>query len=375
MNLAKQFCVAVWAVVAVPAAAQQAAPVEVGVMTMARQEVPQGFDLPGRAVAFEQVAIRPRVGGVVTKILYTPGTEVQAGDPLFELDDAAYRAAVESARATLSTAEANLPVKQAAYDRAKRLVNQGSTRVDVETAEYELQAAKAALNAAAAALDYARTQLSWTTITSPIRGIPEVQAVSVGDLVTAGQAGAMTTVTRLDPIYVDMLEPSTRLLEIRRRIEDGTMTPNQSVDATLVLEDGEVYKGTGALVTPSAVVSTTTGTVSVRFRFENPDRKILPGMFVRGFVTLGTMQAHLVPQRAAVRAATGALTAFVIADGKSKSVTLTTSGSYRNNWIVTGGLSDGDQVILDGLKSMSPGKAVKGVPAKVDATGLVQDVD
>lgn len=376
MNLKIRLHVALLAAMAMPAAAQQAgnaAPAEVGVLTMARQAVPQGFDLPGRAVAFEQVAVRPRVGGIVTRILYTPGKEVKAGDPLFQLDDAAYQAAVENDRAALITAEANLPVKQAAYDRAKRLVNQGSTRVDVETSQYELQAAKATLTAARAALDYAQTQLSWTTITSPIEGIPEVQAVSVGDLVTAGQSTAMTTVTRLDPIYVDMLEPSTRLLEIRRRIEDGTMTPNQTVDATLILEDGEIYKGTGALITPSAVVSATTGTVSIRFRFENPDHKILPGMFVRGFVTQGTTQAYLVPQRAASRSATGALTAFVVRDGKSARVTLTTSGSWQNNWVVTGGITDGDQLILDGLKSMVPGKAVKPVPATVDEAGLVQD--
>ncbi len=362
------------ALTATPVLAQQASPaVEVGVLSMQRQEVPQGFDLPGRAVAYEQVAIRPRVGGIVTQILYTPGKEVRAGDPLFQLDDATYQAAVANDRAALVTAEANLPVKQAAFDRAQRLLNQGATRVDLETAQYDLAAAKATLEAARAALDFAQTQLSWTTVRAPIEGIPEVQEVSVGDLVTAGQTTAMTTLTRLDPIYVDMLEPSTRLLEIRRRIEDGTMTANRTMDATLVLEDGEIYTGKGTLVTPSAVVSATTGTVAVRFAFENPGHKILPGMFLRGTVTQGTTRAWLVPQRAAARSAMGDLTAFIIAEGKAKRVTLTPSGTWQNNWVVTAGLSDGDQLIVDGLKSMTPGKAVTGVPATIDAAGLVQD--
>ncbi|HEY0275076.1 MAG TPA: efflux RND transporter periplasmic adaptor subunit [Paenirhodobacter sp.] len=355
-----------------PAGEQHPAPV--GVLEMKRQSVPQGFDLPGRAVAYEQVAVRPRVGGIVTQILYTPGKPVTPGTPLFQLDDATYAATVASDAATLATAEANLPVKQAAFDRAARLVNQGATRVDLETAQYELAAAQAELAAARAALDFARTQLSWTTVVSPIQGIPEVQSVSVGDLVTAGQTTEMTTVTRLDPIYVDMLEPSIRLLDIRRRVDEGVLTQNQSADATLILENGQIYKGTGQLVTPSAVVSTSTGTVSVRFSFDNHDHRILPGMFLRGFVTLGTMQGYLVPQRATARSATGSLTAFIVdKDSKSQQVTLTSAGTYQNNWIVTDGITEGDQLILDGLKNMSAGKAVKPQPASVDAKGLVQD--
>lgn len=361
---------------ALPAAAQQGAdaPVRVGVLDMAVQTVPQGFDLPGRGVAIDQVAIRPRVGGVVEQILYTPGQPVKPGDPLFRLDDAAYVAAAAADAATLATAEANLPVKQAAVERATRLVNQGTTRVDLETAQYELAAAQATLEAARAALDYARTELSWTTVRSPIEGVPEVQTVSVGDLVSAGQSAAMTTVTRLDPIYVDMVQSSARLLEFQSRIASGAVTPAASIAATLTLEDGEEFAATGRLISPSAMVSTSTGTIPVRFEFDNPDRRLLPGMFVRGFVTLGTVDAFLVPQRAATRAATGELTAFVVdADNKSKRVTLTEAGSYRNNWIVTAGIAPGDRLILDGLRGMRPGRAVDPVTATVDENGLVID--
>lgn len=356
------------------AAAQQApGPAQVGVLTLKKETVPQSFSLPGRAVAFEQVSVRPRVDGVITAILYTPGQEVKAGDPLFQLDDAAYVATVEADKATLATAEADLPVKQAAYDRAKKLVGQGYTQADFEAAQANLASAQATLNSAKAALSYAQTQLSWTTIRSPIQGIPEVQAVSVGDLVSAAQSDALTTVTRLDPIYVDMLEPSARLLEIRRRIDDGSLVPNKQIDATLMLEDGETYKGKGEIVSPSAVVSTTTGTVSVRFRFENPDHKILPGMFVRGTVTLGNTQAWLVPQRATSISTTGGLTALIVEGGKSKLVDLTYRGSYQNNWVVTGGVKDGDQVIVDGLKNLTAGRDVKAIPVTINDKGLTAE--
>lgn len=348
-------------------------PVQVGVMTLKRQDVPQVFDLPGRAVAFAQVSIRPRVSGVVTAIDYTPGKQVATGDPLFQLDDAAYAATVASDDAAVAQAEADLPVKQAAYDRTSKLVGKGFSQADLESAEADLASAKATLASAKAALDYAKTQLSWTTIRSPISGIPEVQAVSVGDLVSAAQTDAMTTVTQLDPIYVDMLEPSSRLLAIRQRIDDGSLTPTSDVDATLLLEDGQTYKGKGRLVTPSAIVSTSTGTVSVRFEFDNPDRKILPGMFLRGTVVIGTEKAFLVPQRATTLSATGGLTAFVVLDGKAKSVDLTYTGTYQNNWIVTGGINDGDQLIVDGLKSVSNGREVKTVPVTIDADGLTQN--
>ncbi len=350
-----------------------AGPVSVGVVSMSRQAVPQGVDLPGRAVAYEQVSIRPRVGGVVTAIGYTPGKPVAAGDPLFQLDDASYVATVAADRAALSQAEADLPIKQAAYDRTAKLVGKGYTTADLESAEADLASAKATLQSARAALDFAQTQLSWTTIRSPIAGIPEVQAVSVGDLVSAAQSDAMTTVTRLDPIYVDMLEPSARMLTIRQRIDDGALTPTKEIDARLVLEDGQTYTGKGHMVTPSSIVSTSTGTLSLRFEFENPDGKILPGMFLRGTVTLGTTQAFLVPQRATTLSATGGLTAFVVEDGKAKAVDLTYSGTQGSYWIVTGGLNEGDKLIVDGLKSLTAGREVKSVPVSIDADGLTRD--
>lgn len=349
-------------------------PAQVGVIEMQPQAVPRSVTLPGRAVAYQQVDIRPRIGGVIEEILYKPGATLDIGSPLFRVDDAAYRADVAAAKSALVTAEANLPVARSAYDRAEKLAGRGFTEAEVDTARATLAQAEATLDAARAALKYAETQLSWATITSPIKGVADVPAVSVGDLVTAGQSDALTTVTQLDPIDVDMLEASARMLTIREEIESGVLSMSGNLAATLVLENGQVYRGEGQLVTPGNTVSTSTGSFSVRFRFDNPDRKILPGMFLRGEITLGTTRAFLVPQRAATRGNSGDLTAFIIGpDGTAQQVTLTETGTYQNNWVVSSGLSAGDRLIVDGLKSMAAGKAVVPVPASISAEGLVID--
>ncbi|TDX28262.1 efflux RND transporter periplasmic adaptor subunit [Rhodovulum visakhapatnamense] len=351
-----------------------APPMQVGVIEMQRQEVPRTVTLPGRAVAFEDVEIRPRVDGVVEEVAYKPGRPLKVGDPLYRIDDAAYRAEVAADAADLAKAEANLPVVQSAYERALKLEGNNYSAAQVDAARAELEEAKATLDAAQAALDYSRTQLSWTTIRSPIEGVPDISAVSVGDLVTAAQGDALTTVTRLDPIYVDMIETSARILSIRGQIEAGTLKMNDRLRARLVLETGQSYEGEGQLVTPGTSVATSTGTMSVRFRFDNPRRLILPGMFVRGEVTLGSVDAFLVPQRAAQRDSSGKLNAFVLAaDGTARKTALTEIGSTGNSWIVEDGIAPGDKLIVDGLKSMRDGQKVRPVTATLDENGLVQD--
>lgn len=349
-------------------------PMSVGVVELQKQTVPRTVTLPGRAVAYEDVDVRPRVEGVVDEILYTPGRPLKVGDPLFRIDDASYRAAVAADEADLAKARANLPVAESSYDRAVKLEGSGYTAAEVEAARATLAEARATLDAADAALGYSRTQLSWTTIRSPIDGVPDVAAVSVGDLVTAGQSSAMTTITRFDPIYVDMIETSARLLSVRSMIDAGTIKMNDKLEAKLVLETGQVYEGVGQLVTPGNTIATSTGTFTARFQFDNPQRIILPGMFVRGEVTLGSMQAFLVPQRAATLDATGKIGILVAgADGKAQALTLTTFGTHESNWIVTDGIEPGAKLIVDGLKSLKAGQAITPVPATIDADGLVKD--
>tara|TARA_R110000787_G_scaffold16622_82_gene52312 strand:+ start:34571 stop:35734 length:1164 start_codon:yes stop_codon:yes gene_type:complete len=351
-------------------------PIEVGVVEATLQEVPRVVTSPGRAVAFQEVEVRPRVGGVIEEILYTPGQSLEVGDPLFRIDDSSYVAAEASARADLAKAEANLPVAQAAYDRARQLSGRGYTVAQVEAARATLAEAKATLASAKAALEYAQTELSWTAIKSPIAGRADITTVSVGDLVTAGQADALTTIVRSDPIYVDMMEASARILSVRKSIVEGTLKRNESLQATLTLENGDVYRGAGQLVTPGNNVSTTTGTVTIRFTFDNPNHVIIPGMFVRGEVILGTMQAYLVPQRAATRGNSGKLTAYIVGeDGTAKQVTLEDDGSYQNAWIVRKGLKEGDRLIVDGRSSVRAGQAVTPVAATIDEDGISRDAN
>ncbi|TKA96757.1 efflux RND transporter periplasmic adaptor subunit [Cereibacter changlensis] len=350
-------------------------PAEVGVIAMTEQPVSRRSTVPGRAVASQQAEIRPRVGGVVTEILYAPGQPVTVGTPMFRLDAASYEAAVSSAEAGVARADAALTQAQTSLRRSEQLEGSGVTSADVDSARATAAEAEADLQSARAALRVAQIELSWTEITSPINGFPDVAKVSVGDLVTAGQADTLTTVTRLDPIYVDMIEPSARLLSIRDEIDSGALRMNETLKVSLTLENGRSFNGTGSLVSPGVQVSTTTGTVAVRFQFDNPNRIILPGMFVRGDVELGTVQAFLVPQRAATRERDGSLTVWVAGEGNlAEQRRIETSGSFENAWVVTEGLAEGDQVIVDGLSSLRAGAEVVPVPVTLDAQGVVQDV-
>ncbi|MGO4853672.1 efflux RND transporter periplasmic adaptor subunit [Phaeovulum sp. W22_SRMD_FR3] len=349
-------------------------PAQVGVIEMQPQSVPLKQTLPGRAVAYEQAAIRPRVSGMVSEILYTPGQPLPKGTPMFRLDADSYEATVAADQAALAQAEAALPAAEAALARAEQLRGSGITAADVESAQVTLAQAQASVQSAQAALKLAQTQLSWTTITSPIDGVADVAAVSVGDLVTAAQTDALTTVTRLDPIYVDMIEPSAHILAVRDQIESGALTRSAELEATLVLENGETLKSAGKLIAPGFTVSTTTGTVGLRFQFDNPDLRILPGTFVRGEVVLGTIDAYLVPQRATTRARDGSLTAwFAGADNKAAKHTLITSGTNSNAWIVTEGVSAGDRLIVDGISSLTEGAEVAPVAVTINALGVVVD--
>lgn len=351
-------------------------PLEVGVVELTLQEVPRVVTSPGHAVAFQEVEVRPRVGGVIEEVLYTPDQLLEVGDPLFRIDDSSYVAAEATARANVATAEANLSVTQSAYDRAEQLSGRGYSEAEVEAAHASLAEAEATLDAAQAALDYAQIELSWTTLKSPIAGRADVATVSVGDLVTAGQADALTTIVQADPIYVDMMEASARILSVRKGIAEGALKQNDALEATLTLENEEVFRGIGQLVTTGNSVSTTTGTVTIRFKFDNPEHVVIPGMFVRGDVVIGSMQAYLVPQLAATRGNSGKLTAYIMGEnGTAQQVTLEDDGSYENAWIVREGLSEGDRLIVDGLSSLRPGQAVTPVAAIIDEDGVARDAD
>lgn len=356
------------------ALAQEAPPKQVGVVTLQRQDVPRIVTVPGRAVAAARAGIRPRVGGIITGILYDEGRPLKAGDPMFGIDDTTYAANLSSAEAQVASARAALTEAETSFNRTQQLVGSGTTQAQVDAARATLEQARAALQSAQAAQRLAQADLDWTTVTSPIDGMASVSEVSIGDLVTAGQADALATVTQLDPIEVDMYEPSARMLRVFEDISEGRLQMRDKLQATLTLETGQTYEATGELVAPGFSVSTSTGSVDTRFRFDNPRRLLLPGMFVRGQVDLGTVSAFLVSQSAASRDKTGTLTAWVIKDGKVTQRRLTEDGTWQNNWIVTQGIEPGDMLAVDGLSGLTEGAEVQTVAVEFDDDGVVREV-
>ena len=349
-------------------------PTEVGVMAVAQEDVPYTVTLPGRATAYQQTSIRPQVGGEVLEITYDPGKPVRTGDLLFRLDPETLAAALAAAEAAVTGAEASLTEAQNTVTRYRRLEGSGVSAVDRASAEVAVRQAEADLKSAEAARASARLALERTEITSPIDGMADVAAVSVGDLVTASQSDPLTTITQLDPIYVDVSESSARMLRNRARINAGQLIASHELETQLILETGEVYQGTGRIVSPGIHVSSTTGTVPTRLQFDNPDHVILPGQFLRLQLTLGTTRAVLVPQRATSRASDGTLTAFVAREGKAVQVTLNETGTYRNNWIVIQGIDPGEQLVLDGLDDLRADTPITTVPVTIDAEGVVREV-
>lgn len=356
------------------AAAQStpSAAMKAGVVALARSEVPVTVSLSGQAAALQSAAIRPLVDGIVTEIPYQPGRPIEKGALLFQIDPATYEAALASAKATLQSAQAALPAAKSALDRAERLVGNSVSQETLDTARVTYAQVQAAIAEAEASVQSAGITLGRTRISSPIAGIPSVAAVSVGDLVTSGQSDALATVTSLDPIYVDLSEASARMLQLRARVDSGEVKPGDRLQVRLTLENGQAFDGKGKLDSVGATVSTSTGTVNVRFEFANPDRLILPGMFVRAQLTLGTSQAFLLPQLAATMQADGTLRAFTLsAENTAQEVFLTPIGSTDRAWIVASGLEDGTRLIVDNLDNMTAGTKIDPLAATISDTGVV----
>jgi membrane fusion protein (multidrug efflux system) len=335
-------------------------------------------------VASKVVEVRPQVGGIIKAIDFKAGATVKAGDVLYEIDDATYQAQVDVARATLEKTQAGVTSAQAKYDRYVKLGANVSTS-DLEDAHIALVQAQADAASAQASLQAAEINLGFTKVVAPISGLISESSVAQGALVTAAQATALATVRLLDPIYVDLVDTSANLLKIRAQFEAGDLKGAPESDkpaihkpvVRLTLEDGSAYSEAGELTLANVVVSESTGTFSLRATFANPHRVLLPGMFVRATVDLGSdPHGFLVPQRAVTFNATGEPTALVAKDGKAVTQVLTTNGSVGNAWIVTGGIEDGDQVIVDGLQKVSADSEVKPLEVTIDADGVIhQTID
>ncbi|MBB1492094.1 efflux RND transporter periplasmic adaptor subunit [Paracoccus sp. MC1862] len=366
----------------VPAAAQAPGsgpgapqdPREVGVTTLQRDTVPVTVTLPGRAVAYQETGIRPQVGGEIVEIAYQPGTSVEAGTVLFRLNDDQLAATLSAAEAAVISAEAAVQGATATVNRYDRLQGSGVSRAELETVQVALANARASLAAAEAERALAQLAVDRTEIRSPIDGVPDIANVSIGDLVTANQGDVLTTVTQIDPIYVDVSDSRARILRNREQRAQGRMVRVEGREAALILETGQVYPEAGRFVAPGREVSPTTGTVPFRLEFPNPHRLILPGQFVRVQMTVGAVEGVLVPQGPTRRSAVGQLTAFVARDSRAVEVVLTEAGTHESNWIVIDGVEAGDLLILDGLTNLNDGDEITTIPVTIDPEGVVREV-
>lgn len=354
---------------------QQEGPLPVGVITMTASDVPMVVDLSGVAVASENAQIRPMVQGIVQQILYRPDQQMIAGDPMFQIDPTSYQAAVASAEANLQSAMAARDLAQANADRYAALSGRSVSAVDAQTARSTLRQAEAAVAVAEANLKTAAFNLDNTTVKSPITGQASVAGVSVGDLVTVGQATALTTVTRLDPIYADLADTSARMLRLRSMSASGMLEPGDRINVSLRLENGHTLDGGGRVISVGDHVSTSTGTFNVRVEVENPDRMVLPGMFVTASLTFGRIRAMLVPQVAAIPRADGTIAVFLAQDGRAVETAVQPAGSTADAWIVPAGIDEGSQLIVDNRDRLRDGAEIAPVPVTVETGGIVRPAE
>ncbi len=354
---------------AAPPARQAPAAPEVGVITVATTDAPFELALPGRLSASQVAEIRPQVSGIVQRRLFTEGATVAAGQPLYQLDDAALRAEHQRSTAALQKTEAQVAAARTRAERDAELLRaEATSRQAADDSAAALRQAEADVAVARAALEATRVQLERARIVSPIRGRTEVSAVSPGALVTANQTAALTTVQQTDPMHVDIVQSSAELLTLRRQLgaDDGRSRPLQ-----LVLEDGSVHAQPAQLQTRGVTVDRGTGAVTLRAVVPNPQGTLLPGMVVTARLVAGVERGViLVPQQGVSRSPTGEATALVVgADGKAERRRLVVARQVGNQWLVTQGLSAGDRLIVEGLQRVRPGQAVTPVAAGSTAKG------
>jgi membrane fusion protein (multidrug efflux system) len=349
---------------ATPAA--QASPVEVGVVIVSAQDAPLELVLPGRLSAGQVAEIRPQVGGLVLKRLFTEGALVAAGQPLYELDPSSLEAERARSAASLQKAQAQLVSVRAKVARDAELLRaKFISPAAVEDSTAALRQAEADVAVARAALDAAQVQLGRARIVAPIGGRIEVSTVSAGALVTANQTQALTTILQLDPMFVDIVQSSAELLALRRQLEGQT----SSRQVQLVLEDGSVHAQPAVLQFSGVTVDQGTGSVTLRAVVPNPLGTLLPGMVVQARLRAGVDRAVLlVPQQGVTRSPTGDATALVVGEGnKVERRRLQLARAVGNQWLVTSGLKAGDRLIVEGLQRVRADQTVTPVAAGLTA--------
>ncbi|MBP8543570.1 MULTISPECIES: efflux RND transporter periplasmic adaptor subunit [unclassified Citrobacter] len=352
-----------------PAVKNTAIEPEVGVITLAPSSVNIKSELPGRAVSFEIAEIRPQVGGIIIKRNFIEGDKVSKGASLYQIDPAPLQAQLDSAKGALAKALATANNVRLTLNRQSALLKSNYvSRQDYDTTRSQLNEAQANVAVAKADLEQATINLRYANVTSPIDGISGKSSVTVGALVTANQQNALVTVQRLDPIYVDLTQSVQDFLRLKEEKANGKIAQQQGkIPVELMLENGKPYRHTGTLEFADPAVDETTGSVTLRAVFPNPEGEILPGMYVTALLDEGSQQNVLmVPQQGVTHNAQGKATVLLL--DQENVVQLREINAVKavgNQWLVTAGLRPGDRVIVSGLQRIRPGVKARALPSKL----------
>jgi membrane fusion protein (multidrug efflux system) len=348
-----------------PATPPAPPPPEVGVVTVQPRSVPLASELPGRIEAVRTAQVRARVTGIVQKRLFAEGSDVKAGQPLFLIDPAPYKAAVDSAKAALARAEANRVSAAALFERYKPLREANAiSQQDFTAAQSAAAQADADVAAGKAALQSAQLNLDYASVNAPISGRIGRALVTEGALVTAAEATQLALIQQIDPVYANFTQPVADIVRLRRAVASGkSKSLGQGVPVKITLDDGSVLPQAAKLLFSDLTVDPGSGQLVLRAQVPNADGLLLPGMFVRGRIAQTEVDnAVLLPQQAVQRSTAGDGVMVVGANGQAAQRAVKLGGAEGANWVVLDGLKPGEQVIVDGFQKMRPGVPVKPVP-------------
>ncbi|EGT3622798.1 efflux RND transporter periplasmic adaptor subunit [Morganella morganii] len=346
-------------------------PPDVKVVTLKAAPLTVSTELPGRTSAYRIAEVRPQVGGIILKRNYKEGSDVKEGESLYQIDPAPFQATLNSAQAELAKAKANAELARLTVNRYKPLLGTNYiSRQDYDEAVSTYAQAQAAVQAAQAAVQTAQINLNYTKVTSPIAGLSGKSNVTEGALVATGQTQPLTLVQQIDPIYVDVTQSSDDYLRLKQEIASGAVDKEQGkVAVSLVTAENKDYTHKGYLEFSDVTVDETTGSITMRAVFPNPQESLLPGMFVRARVDEGVRpDAILVPQEGVIRTAKGGAVVNVVnAKNEIEVRPVTVGQSYGNKWLITSGVNDGERVVVEGFQKIKAGAAVKATEADLNA--------
>lgn len=357
-----------------PQNAQQAAP-KVDVVSLIPQTVTIKTELPARTVAFRQAEVRPQVNGIIENRLFEEGADVKSGQQLYQIDEAPFQAALQMAKAELASARANIQSTKARAERFKGLIdNKAISQQDYDDAQAAYLQAQAEVAVAQANIQTAEINLRYTKVNAPIDGRIGRSNITEGALVTAQQESPLTTITQIDPIYVDISQASKEVLRLRRQLLSGRIAEEDAAQVKLKLEDGSTYQHQGELQFSEVNVNESTGSLVMRAKFPNPEGLLLPGMYVKTVINEGTIpDAILVPHKAVMFSREGTASVMLVNDENIvEQRPIEVRQSIDHNWLVSEGLSGGEKVVVEGLQKIAVDSAVE---IEIDTENSLQQAE